>query len=95
MPAQARKPDVCSGHGCYPPRPPASWSSNVKVNGLEALRQYDAYAAHGCAVCVPHGGSVASGSSTVYINDRQAARIGDPIDCGSVIAVGSHNVLVG
>ncbi len=95
MPPQARKPDVCSGHGCYPSRPPATWSKDVKVNGLNAIRQTDAYAAHGCAVCVPHGGMVAKGSTTVYINDRQAARLGDPIDCGSVIQVGSPNVIVG
>ena len=95
MPPQSRKPDVCTGHGCFPARPPASWSGNVFVNGLEALRQADAYQAHGCAVCVPHGGTVAAGSGSVYINDRQAARIGDPVDCGSAIAVGSPNVIVG
>lgn len=95
MPKQARKPDVCTGHGCFPSRPPKTWSNDVKVNGLEAIRQYDVYEAHGCVVCVPHAGKVEKGSSTVYINDRQAARVGDPIDCGSAIQVGSTNVIVG
>ena len=95
MPPQARKPDVCAGHGCYPSRPPTTWSQNVKVNGLNAIRHLDQYAAHGCPVCVPHPGGVAKGSTTVYINDRMAARLGDPIDCGTAIAVGSPNVIVG
>lgn len=95
MPPQSRQPDVCTGHGCYPSRAPASWSANVFVNGMPVLRQADAYQSHGCAVCVPHGGMIAKGSGTVYINDRQAARIGDPIDCGSAIAAGSNNVIVG
>ena len=95
MPGQARQPDICTGHGCFPPRPPSSWSDNVIVNGLNALRQFDSYAAHGCATCPAHGGSVAVGSSTVYINDRKAARIGDMVDCGSAIAVGSTTVFVG
>lgn len=43
----------------------------------------------------PHPGTIASGSGTVSVNSQSAARIGDPIDCGQVIAVGSGNVICG
>ena len=35
------------------------------------------------------------GSSTVTINDRPAARIGDPVDCGSELKTGSADVFIG
>jgi uncharacterized Zn-binding protein involved in type VI secretion len=38
---------------------------------------------------------VKKGSSTVTINDLPAARIGDPIDCGSDIQTGSADVYIG
>ncbi len=44
---------------------------------------------------VCHAGTLASGSGTVFINGKQAGRVGDPVDCGSAVASGSPNVLIG
>ena len=48
-----------------------------------------------CPGPVCHSGNLASGSSTVYVNGLQCGRIGDPVDCGSVVAQGSGNVFAG
>ena len=95
MPAAARIGDSCTGHGCYPPRVNVEGSSDVFINGLAAHCQTHAYVPHGCSVCAPHGGTLATGSATVYINGLQAGRIGDPVDCGSSVAQGSSDVSIG
>ncbi|MDD3675231.1 PAAR domain-containing protein [Thauera propionica] len=95
MPAVTRLGDLCTGHGCYPPRPSISAASTVYVNGLPAHRVSDAWAAHGCARCPAHGGTLARGSSTVFAEGRAIGRIGDPVDCGSYVAHGSPNVFAG
>jgi len=38
---------------------------------------------------------LASGSSTVYVNDLQCGRCGDPVDCGSSVATCSGDVIAG
>ncbi|MBR1602594.1 MAG: PAAR domain-containing protein [Synergistaceae bacterium] len=38
---------------------------------------------------------MAAGSGSVYINGKQAGRIGDPVACGSTVATGSGNVFIG
>lgn len=90
MPAATRIGDLCSGHGNAPPRPSIQGSTNVFVNGIGAHRKDDNWAIH-----TGHGGTLAMGSSTVYINGKAAGRIGDPITCGSVVAQGSSNVFIG
>lgn len=90
----ARHQDICTGHGCWPPRPNATASRNVFVNSRGAHRQTDMWESHCCGLeC--HPGSTARGSSTVYVNSLQLARIQDPVDCGSAIMTGSHNVYAG
>ncbi len=93
MPGAARLNDRCTGHGCYPSRPNIAASSDVFTNDLGAHRQGDAWAVHKCKK--PHGGTLASGSGTVWINDKQAGRIGDPVSCGSSVQTGSSNVFIG
>ena len=99
MPAVTRKGDSCTGHECFPPRNSTSGSPNVFVNGKPAHRQSDSWASHTCTHSkVPHGthgGSLASGSSSVYVNGKQLGRIGDPVSCGSTVASGSNNVFAG
>ena len=95
MPAVHLKGQQCSGHGCFPPRPNSQGSPNVFVNGIAVHRQGDAWEAHGCGVCIPHGGSMASASGTVFANGKGIARIGDSVDCGSVASEGSSNVFAG
>jgi len=95
MPAAHRHTDTCTGHGCFPSRANAEGSPNVFVNGLGWHRVGDGWQPHGCAVCTPHGGSLAEGSATVFVNSRAAGRIGDPVSCGSRAATGSANVFAG
>jgi len=90
MPAATRIGDLCSGHAKAAPRPSIQGSSNVFVNGIGVHREDDGWAIH-----FGHSGTLAMGSSTVYVNGKSAGRIGDPITCGSVVAQGSSNVFIG
>jgi len=87
--AATRLGDLCTGHGPHPPRPNIEASENVFVNGLGAHRLGDNWAPH------DHGGVLAAGSLSVFVNGKNLARIGDPISCGSVVAQGSSNVFAG
>ena len=42
MPGIVRLGDVCTGHGCWPPRPNVEASPNVFVNSIAVHRLYDA-----------------------------------------------------
>ncbi len=95
MPKAARLGDIASGHGCFPPSPVTSASSDVFINGIPAARMGDSCAVHGCKDCPPHGRNIAAGSSTVFINGKPAARVGDSITCGGSISAGSGNVFIG
>lgn len=86
--------DICTGHGCFPPRPNIQGSPNVFVNGRPAHRVGDAWAAHCCGVPC-HAGTAAKGSSTVFVNGKPLCRVGDDVDCGSKMAQGSPNVFAG
>ena len=46
MPAVHRKGDMCSGHGCWPPRPNTAASSTVYANSKGVHRVGDAWVAH-------------------------------------------------
>ncbi|WP_246540599.1 PAAR domain-containing protein [sulfur-oxidizing endosymbiont of Gigantopelta aegis] len=61
----------------------------------KAARVGDPLAPHGCGNCSPHGRTIASGSSTVFINGVPATRLGDAISCGGVIIAGSGDVIIG
>ena len=99
MPAVTRKGDSCTGHDCFPARTSTSGSGNVFVNGIPAHREGDSWDVHTCThPDTPHGshgGSLASGSSTVYVNGKQLGRVGDTVSCGSTVASGSGNVFAG
>lgn len=91
MPAAHRHRDVCTGHGCWGSRPNAEASADVFVNGLGWHRVGDGWESHCCGPAC-HGGSLAAGSPTVFVNGRAAGRIGDPVSCGSSCATGSPDV---
>ena len=99
MPSATRLGDICTGHECWPPRQNVEGSPNVYVNGRAWHRQGDGWDVHCCThPDCPHGchsSVLASGSSSVYINGKQAGRIGDPVACGSSVATGSGNVFAG
>ncbi|MEM7046993.1 MAG: PAAR domain-containing protein [Pseudomonadota bacterium] len=94
MPACARQSDICTGHGCFPPRPATAGSPDVFANGLPVHRVGDGWALHGCPTCIPHTSVLASGSPDVFANGQPVGRIGDPVACGSKVATGSPNVFV-
>jgi len=94
MPPAHRQSDICSGHGCWPPRPTSSYASTTYANNLLIHRQGDGYSVH-CCPPPCHSGSGSSGSSTVIIENQPARRIGDAVSCGGVAAVGSPNVIIG
>ena len=93
MPSVCRLSDVCTGHGCFPPRPNVSASGDVFVNSRGAHRVADAWAVHCCKSC--HPGNTVTGSSSVFVNGRALARVGDAVNCGSRIASGSPTVYAG
>ena len=98
MPGIARLGDICTGHGCFPPRPNTSASSNVFVNGRGVHRRGDSWGVHckpcgRCSCC--HRSVLVGGSSSVYVNGRSAGRLGDPVACRSMCATGSPNVGAG
>lgn len=95
MPAVTRLGDMCTGHGCFPPRASISSSQNVFVNGIPVIRVGDTYAPHGCKKCKPHPGNLVSGSSTVFVNGLAVGRVGDSISCGSFVKDGSSDVNIG
>ena len=95
MPPAARLNDICTGHEDWPPRQNIEASENVFVNGRGWHRQGDAWAVHCNSIPECHSSVLARGSSTVYVNGKQAGRIGDPVACGGVDATGSENVICG
>ena len=102
MPAVTRKGDSCSGDGCFPPTNNVGGSGDqgdddklVYVNKIPIHRVGDLWPDHSCGTSVHTGRKCASGSSTVFANNKAVARIGDNVSCGSVIAQGSGNVSAG
>jgi uncharacterized Zn-binding protein involved in type VI secretion len=94
MPAATRLGDVCTGHGCFPPRVNDEASDNVFINGIGAHRLGDHWVTHCCTI-ICHDAVASEGSSTVFINGKAAVRIGDYLSDGSVSAQGSHSVFFG
>ena len=92
MPAAHRHRDICTGHGCWPPRPNATASPDVFVNGLGQHRLTDSWLVHCCGGC--HAGVAATGSPNVFVNGLNACRIGDAVSCGSFMATGSPDVFI-
>lgn len=93
MPSVVRLGDQCTGHGPYSPRPNDSASENVFVNSIGAHRQGDHWVVHCSGEC--HDSIQATGDPTVFVNNKQLARVGDQIACGSFNAQGSPNVFAG
>lgn len=91
----SRLGDLESGHDCWFPVPTVTASKNVLVNKIPACKQGDTTSIHTCGDKPPHFDKIVKGSKKVLINKRMAARIGDPLTGGAVMAAGSHSVLAG
>jgi uncharacterized Zn-binding protein involved in type VI secretion len=81
----ARLFDLCTGHGCWPPRPNVQGSENVFVNSRPHHRLDDAWMVHCCPTGGCHPSTTCSGSTTVFVNSLPAARVGDVVCCTSFI----------
>ena len=90
MALATRYTDLCTGHPPCRPRPSCSGSPNVYTNNLNQMRVTDCYEIH----CL-HRGILIQGSSTVYVNNLQAGRTGDPVSCGSRAMQHSPDVDIG
>lgn len=99
MPAIAVESTSSTGHSCFPPSNAIGpYSTKTRVNGkFVQLEQYTMYAAHTCDETThsPAERKVTTGSSRVFIEGKPVARIGDPIDCGDAVSVGSSNTFAG
>lgn len=95
MPAAVRDTDICTGHGCWPPRENAEGSPDVYANGLGAHRVDDAWGSHTCPdIPETHASVQKTGSPDVYVNGRKWARVTDSVACGSKNQTGSPNVYI-
>ena len=77
----------------FPSRPSVGASPTVFVNGIAVHRQGDGWDSHCCVIC--HTSILSSGSGTVFADNKQVGRIGDPVACGSTVAGGSGDVFAG
>lgn len=99
MPAIAVEATTSTGHSCFPPTSAIGpYSTKTRVNGkFVQLEQYTMYAAHTCDETThsPSERKVTTGSTKVFVEGKPVARIGDPIDCGDAVSVGSSNTFAG
>lgn len=99
MPSVARKGDLSTGHGCFPPTAMVLTPvSKTFFNGILAgvLDTGCQFATHTCGLSThpQNTRTVNSGADKTYIEGKLAARIGDNIGCGDAIAQGSPNSFI-
>lgn len=72
-------------------------SGDVFCNGIPVSRQSDVNTVHLLpgAPCPAHAAPIASGSSTVFVNNLGCGRVGDGISGCTAVAAGSPDVFAG
>jgi uncharacterized Zn-binding protein involved in type VI secretion len=96
MPAVTRVGDADVAHCSGMTR--AAGSGNVFVNGIAVCRQSDVNTGHllpGGRSCPSHAAPIATGSSTVFVNNLGCGRVGDALSGCTSVAAGSSNVFAG
>ena len=95
MPAVTRIGDADVAHCSGMAR--AQGSGNVFANGIAVSRQGDNNTGHLLpgVPCPSHSAPIASGSSTVKVNNKGCGRVGDGISGCTSVAAGSSNVFAG
>tara|TARA_A100001011_G_scaffold43512_1_gene40899 strand:- start:7164 stop:7454 length:291 start_codon:yes stop_codon:yes gene_type:complete len=95
MPAVTRIGDADVAHCSGMTR--AQGSGNVFANGIAVSRQGDNNTGHLLpgVPCPSHSAPIASGSSTVKVNNKGCGRVGDGISSCTSVAAGSSNVFAG
>lgn len=93
--AATRLGDLCTGHGCWPPRPnDEAKVKTVLINNIPPHCEGEHWEIHCCVDC--HDGYLQKGSSTVVMEKTYyPSRVGDPVTCGSYVMTGSPNVRIG
>ncbi|WP_372069776.1 PAAR domain-containing protein (plasmid) [Tistrella mobilis] len=96
MPAVTLLGDDCTGHGCWPPRPSIEGEPRFTVGGRPVVLVGHAYAPHTCPdIPETHGGTLSDGAPRATVGGRRIGRIGDPVSCGSRVAVGTARFTIG
>ena len=72
-----------------PPRPCTQGRPDTFVNGRPAHRQGDKWGPH------KHGSTLCDGSPKVFTNGKKQGRLRDPVCCGSKVAEGSPDTIIG
>ena len=95
MPAVTRIGDADVAHCSGMTR--AQGSGNVFANGIAVSRQGDNNTGHLLpgVPCPSRSAPIASGSSTVKVNNKGCGRVGDGISGCTTVAAGSSNVFAG
>ena len=97
MPAVTRAGDADVTHCTGMTR--AGKSSDVFANGIGVSRQGDNNTAHllppDIPPCPGHSAPIASGSSTVFVNNKGCGRVGDGISGCTSVAAGASTVFAG
>ena len=95
MPAVTRIGDADVAHCSGMVR--AVGSGDVFVNNIAVSRQSDINTSHLLpgSPCPSHSAPIASGSSTVFVNNLGCGRIGDALSGCTSVAAGSPNVFAG
>ena len=93
--AVTRKGDKDVTHCSTPIR--EQHSPNVYVNNIAVSRQGDNNNVHLLPglPCPSHAAPIATGSTTVFVNNKGCGRIGDSISACTLVAEGSDNVFAG
>lgn len=95
MPPVTRLGDLCTGHGCWPPRPSIEGEARFTSTGIPVHLQSQAWAPHTCpAIPETHASVLAVGAPRFTVGGRQLGRIGDPVACGSMVATGEARFTV-
>lgn len=95
MPGITLLSDVCTGHDCFSSRVSDTASVDVFVEGRGIHRQTDHWSTHCCPNHGCHDSILAVGSTSVFVNGLGCGRIGDMIECGSMVSTGSATVFAG
>lgn len=95
-----KSPSMSTGHGGWCPVTASNgFSTTAFINGVEVqlvgMTQYNVHTFDD--ISHPHDGAehiVTTGSSSLIIENKKATMVGEMMDCGDMIAVGSHNAFI-
>ena len=91
MPHMHRKGDICTGHGCFPPRASVQGSPDVFTNDIPQHRLTDGWSTHCCGPPC-HASNLCAGSPNVFANNKNIGRKDDEYTAGHPITTGSPDV---